>query len=451
MYKEADLKDIANKVKDFFTFSVDDFTPSEEPTQSVQTQNELAQPVQTQNEPAVNIPSEETKSERLVDEIGDHYTSYEVDPIYGEVEIIQYKPKTPFPRLGELGVDNSLVVLQYLQSMGYKNCIWFLDEAHNFFSHHDKCGVDPCEENSSKQFSIEEVIEHAHAHSGGGEYICDESYFDNLTRLEQRLDNIENNKWYKPPEKEINDLKKRINEGRKGLKVEKWSPYSPPSPIFALSHTRCICHLLCLDPLDVDDIPDDAPGIPILSDQEIKQEFKQRIWDNIMALPEPGIEVHSYTLPPASEGLFEEYSKQQRNIDEYASVEDRKKFATENWKEDIVPIRIKENMYIKYPIGIIQPVFKDLLGFQIKNNNKLASVYIVDMNHRVYVPNENIEYLKLIDTEDYSMLDRGDFVYVDDMIGIIFNVTSDDNVECYLPELDTISSIDDFKKMKIMR
>lgn len=454
------MPDIKNKVKsltDFFKAPVDYFyDEAAEPSEDTLGEDKPSLEFQEQVTPSKGKyflpknPRKKTTPEPSEEKDSKYYT-YEFDPTYGEVKIYEYTPQYPFPRMGELGVDHSLVTLQYLQSMGYKRAIWMTDDAHVFFSHHNKCGVDPCEENNGKQFYIDELIQHAHQHSGGGQYVCDMNNVRKLQRREQKINQLYNNKWYKIPLKEIAKLQKEIENIKAGTKVEKWNPYSPPSPIFSNSHPGCICHLLCLDPLSLNDIPDNAPGMPIFADPKIKQEFKQRIWDNIMALPSAGIEIHAYTLPPDPNSSFTEeviLNNQDPEGKLFASYEERKKFAEERWVSDIKPIITSNNVYMKYPIGIIQPVMQGLKGFQLKVNNNLSLVYLVDMNHLVYVPKEHIKYINFSNYETPSSIQRGDFIRIDEgTLGIVFNVTFEDQVLAYIPDFEEIISIDEFEKL----
>ena len=396
-----------------------------------------------------NIPSQEPSED------DDEYFSYEFDPVYGKVKLYEYTPKDPFPRMGHPGVDHSLPTLQYLQSMGYKRAVWFMNEQHQFFSHNNKCGIDPCEQNSSKEFYIEELIQHAHQHAGGGQYVCDISNVRKLQRREQKINQMYNNKWYAIPLKDIAKLQKEIQDIQAGTKVEKWDSYSPPSPIFSLSHPNCNCHLLCLDPLNVNDIPDNAPGMPIFADPQVQQEFRQRIWDNIMALPSAGIEVHAYTLPPDPNSSFTEEVIMNNKPDDgtqlYASSEERKKYAEERWLSDIKPVIISDNVYMRYPIGIIQPIIRGLKGFQVKTNNELSLVYVVEMNHLVYAPTEHLQFLQFSGYETPTSIERGDYVRIseEDTYGIIFNILSDDTVLAFVPMFDEVIAIEEFEKMII--
>jgi len=262
------------------------------------------------------------------------------------------------------------------------------------------------------------------------------------------------NKWYAIPLKDIAKLQQEILDIQAGTKIEKWGSYSPPSPIFSLSHPRCACFLLCLDPLNAREIPDNAPGMPLFADPQVQQEYRQRIWDNIMALPAAGIEVHAYTMPPDPNTSFTEEvimnNKPNDGSQLYASNEERKKYAEAQWIKDIIPVVIKDNVYMKYPIGVTQPIMQGLKGFQVKKNNELSLVYLVEMNHLVYVPINHIQYLQFSGYEIPTSIERGDFVRIsEDTYGIIFDIHSDDTVHAYIPEFEEVVVIDDFEKMFI--
>ena len=456
------IKDKIKSVTDFFKAPVDSFyaepaDPSEdtlgEGKPSLEYEEQVTAPKGKfelpRNPRKKNIPSEPSEDKET-------YFSYQFDPTYGTVKLYEYTPQYPFPRMGQLGVDHSLPTLQYLQTMGYKRAVWFMSDQHNFFSHHNKCGIDPCEQNSSKEFYIEELISHAMQHAGGGQYVCDLSNVKKLQRREQKINQMYNNKWYKIPLKDIAKLQQEILDIQAGTKTEKWKAYSPPSPIFSLSHPSCSCFLLCLDPLSAREIPDNAPGMPMFADPQVQEEFRQRIWQNIMALPAAGIEVHAYTLPPDPNTSFTEEVIMGNKPDDgsqlYASVEDRKKFAEEQWQSNIKPIITKDNVYMTYPMGITQPIMSGLKGFQIKSNNDLSLVYLVDMNHLVYVPTEHIEEIKFTGYEVPTSIERGDYVRISEegTNAIIFDILADDTVLAFVPDFEEVVSIDNFEKMLII-
>ena len=457
------LKDKIKSVTDFFKAPVESFQndPSEEYTKPALGEDRPSLEYENQV-PALKGKFELPQNPRKVktppepSEEKEDFFSYKFNPTKGTVQLYEFTPKDPFPRMLQPGVDHSLLTLQYLQSMGYKRAVWFMSDQHQFFSHHNKCGIDPCEQNSSKEFYIEELIQHAHQHAGGGQYVCDLSNVKKLQRREQKINQMYNNKWYKIPLKDIAKLQQEILDIQAGTKTEKWKAYSPPSPIFSLSHPSCSCFLLCLDPLSAREIPDNAPGMPMFADPQVQQEFRQRIWDNIMALPAAGIEVHAYTLTPDPNSSFTEEIYMKEDSDDgsqlYASIEDRKKFAEEQWKPDIQPVITKDNVYMTYPMGITQPIMSGLKGFQIKSNNDLSLVYLVDMNHLVYVPTEHIEEIKFTGYEVPTSIERGDYVRISEegTNAIIFDILADDTVLAFVPDFEEVVSIDNFEKMLII-
>ena len=120
------FKDKINTLTDFFKAPVDYFyDDAKEPSEDTLGENKPSLEYQEQVQPSKGkyfLPKNPRKKKEIEpsEEGPGKYYSYEFDPTYGKIQIYEYTPQYPFPRMGDLGVDHSLPTLQYLQSMGYK-------------------------------------------------------------------------------------------------------------------------------------------------------------------------------------------------------------------------------------------------------------------------------------------------------------------------------------------
>lgn len=273
--------------------------------------------------------------------------------------------------------DYSLGALLYLQALGYKEAQWFLSEAHPKY--------DVCDERAGQTFSIAFLIEHAYRHASG--------------------DNPKN------------------------------KSYIPPSPIFSLSHPGCICYLTCLPPMSVDNIPDNAPGLPIHAKPELLTQYKQILFNNLKV-----IIIDSITMPP-----LDLHSANQLE----ASIRDslRKKEAS-SWEEVRNPVNVNTNFISKLPLGFTRPIFTGYKGVELGRHKEHSKVYLLEMNRIVTIPTKYLSTLEMTRSDDIYNIKRGDFIIVDDTLSIVYRVMQNKDIFAFVPDFNHIMRVDEWVLLK---
>jgi len=261
------------------------------------------------------------------------------------------------------------------------------------------------------------------------------------------------------------------------------NPYYPPAPIFAQSHVRCGCDLICIKPRTIGEIPATAPGIPVSDNKKLVLEARRNLLGSLsdeyvnshtfidtdkarqlsmLALPD--LLAQSSSAKPyldRSKDIWDEAKKYQRNRhvtkwaptypnqasnpsefseptnqEIQASYLSRSKFAQNVY----LPIEISESIMLSTPTGLLSPLAKGNRGFIINRGEEASTVYLVQLNRTLLVPNTIISELKLRPSKyDSQHMYGGVFVYVDDMLGITFKVygTKEKSTYAliYVPEL----------------
>lgn len=202
------------------------------------------------------------------------------------------------------------------------------------------------------------------------------------------------------------------------------SQHNPPSPIFSRSHPDCRCYVECHPPSNYQEIPDNAPGLPIYANQDTLDEYKRQIFSNLFV-----IYVDSQTLAPPQDTL-------QLPIYSYL-YSNRTKFAKESrkWVEDIKPIKTLKTFRLLQPLGIYRPMIDSYEGIQISTSDTISQIFFPLLNRTAQVPTELVEELSLKQSTEEPKVDQ--YVYVDEekTIGVITRILND-KIYCYIPEFD---------------
>jgi hypothetical protein len=204
------------------------------------------------------------------------------------------------------------------------------------------------------------------------------------------------------------------------------SQHNPPSPIYSRSHPDCRCFITCNPPSSPEEIPDDAPGLPLFGTDDQILEFKRKIFANLVPL-----DVDSQTMAPPEEHLAYLYSS-------------RLKFGKEDkWKENIVPIKTQKDFRLVLPLGLYRPMIEEYIGIKLEENDEMTKSYIYDLNRIVYIPNEFLTTLNV--KEDTSReVKPGEYVYIDNSIlGIVTRIL-EDKVFCFIPDFNIIAQVSSY-------
>jgi hypothetical protein len=156
--------------------------------------------------------------------------------------------------------------------------------------------------------------------------------------------------------------------------------FNPPSPIFTLSHPKCYCFLNCDPPFSPDQIPDDAPGLPLYGKREEIDEMKMGIFPNLQI-----ISVDFLTLPPENThyGTFGSMKKRYGAVKSYRISK---------------PVIISQDFKCLLPMGFYRPLFKDLIGLQVEDSDFFATVYIQKLFRTFKFPKQ---FLSDYESEDF--------------------------------------------------
>ena len=343
-------------------------------------------------------------------------------------------------------IDSSINIFAYLLSLGYVEAIWGVGPEYSDDNCHmitvDGYRTPVCKDNWGKTYLIQDVIKHANDHAS------------------------------KPPS---------------------GNPYYPPVPIISLSHPKCSCHLTCRSPGSIDEIPDNAPGIPSFADEAVIIKYKKKLFkqlkdvevDRWSILPEDVLHIPQIqrteeedkkNIPfkgeviQANPNFKEEKKKPVKKEKEptgYATPEMLSYFrsneaSTEDeiikegkskWVEDIKPIILNRQFIYKQPLGIIRPVPVTYRGFQLEKNETHSKVYLSSLGYTIEVPLEIITYINLVPSEE-EHLDSGMYISLEGELAIVLIAHDYENLICYLPEIDDVVYIDQndgYQILKIVR
>jgi hypothetical protein len=210
----------------------------------------------------------------------------------------------------------------------------------------------------------------------------------------------------------------------------------PVAPLFWLSHPGCLCYLLVYAPDTPDDIPDTAPGLHMWADEERLLAEKEELFNTLPTI----VEVDSLTMAPE---VFEQVKGS------LAEDTSRTKKGQGGWVEEIKPVQIKEDIYIKQPMGLVQIVNRGAKGFQLEIYNEIAKVFLYEFGRELYIPIDSYSTLSL-SLSNKTDPDEGDFIVADEEDLAIAYGMMDDELLVYDPEYNNAVRIDEWRVLEIV-
>lgn len=372
-HKEAG--DILNKFLDFFTPDFNNLnlgapTPTGEEISEEKNTEILEHPKEfyEQQQKPQEVTPEELSEEISLDEKDIEDMTIED---YVDEQVMQYEGpvnewQTPYEYTTGFNpkVDSSIGAIAYLRSLGYNEALWDVHESHDEW--------DICDELRGEIFTLDEIIDYASVH-----------------------------------------------------KIVKGYAH-PPAGIWAHSHPDCRCHLICYPPGTVDEIPDDAPGLPTYAEPELLHDFKFKLSYSF-----PIVIVTSVTQAPDYHYLHQGAALQ--------IIERYKQAQKENWVDDIQPIKINKTTMMEIELGLVHPIVQGDIGFQLQKTDNKSKIYSYTYKRIFNIPNKYIDILSLQESNASEYV-PGTFINVDGNLAII-NRILDGNILCYIPEIDTLTTI----------
>lgn len=293
-------------------------------------------------------------------------------------QLTTFKTPDEYISAGGRCIDVSIGALLYLQSLGYQSGTWALNETHD----ESKC-----------------------LHKVDGNFypkgICRENsgkVFNLSTEIIQFA---------------------KAHKGAKGYN-------HPPATVFAHSHPCCKCRYILSPPTSIDQIPNTAPHLPMNASPDIIADYKQKLLSRL-----PIMEISAY-VSPIDNRFAVAYLNNLIDITKTAS--------TENWVEEIKPIKITKSIYAEIGLGLQHPVNEGDIGFVLKQSEDKAQIYSYEF-HRIFtVP---IDAIRIVDLKKSDAKPRkGQFILTeDDILGILYRVDDTDNFIVYLPEVEITTII----------
>lgn len=218
----------------------------------------------------------------------------------------------------------------------------------------------------------------------------------------------------------------------------------PIAPIFWMSHPGCLCYLHVHAPDTPDDIPDNAPGLHMWADEENIQKEKEELWNTLPTI----VEVDSMTMGPEVFTRVKEMYASERWQNWFYNHGSTKKIA-KGWVEEIKPVRIKENIFVKQPLGLVQVINKDAKGFQLETFNEIARVFLYEFGRDIFIPVDNLDILSLT-LSSKTEPDDGDFVVSDEEYIAIAYGMIDGELLVYDPDYNNLVRVDDWQVLEIV-
>ena len=203
-----------------------------------------------------------------------------------------------------------------------------------------------------------------------------------------------------------------------------------PAAIFTQSHPGCVCKLVLNPPQSIDQIPDNAPGLPMNVSPEVLIQYKTNLLSYIRSQHNNPV-VYARTIPPTSEYVHAFMM----------NALDRTKIAsTDNWIEDIKPMQIIEDTIVDTGYGTRLPMDAGDIGFILKYTDEKAQIYSYHYHGLFTIPIKAVKVLDLKKSDKEPT--KGQFVLTDDdMIGLLYKIDAEDNIIVYFPELDITTTV----------
>lgn len=207
----------------------------------------------------------------------------------------------------------------------------------------------------------------------------------------------------------------------------------PVAPIFWLSHPGCMCYLQVWAPNTPEEIPDDAPGLHMWADPEQLSKEKEELWNTLETI----VEVDRSTLPPQ---MFKAITHTHLNHNR------TKESVIKNWMEDIKPIKITGNIFVRTSSDLIQLIFKDSRGFQLENYKDIARVFLYEYGRDFVIPESSFTLLEV--ELSSKKVEEGDFVIVDGGIGLSYGQI-DEELLVYDPDYNSLIRADEWQVLEM--
>lgn len=357
-------------------------TPIEEPddTTYIESEEPVMEDIEIEApEPIAQEPTEEAPiqyEDWSSMETVENQMERELAPEVKDTPVYHYKSSLPVEYPGDFsagmttGIDISYGVLSYFKALGYTTVKFNLGEKHNKY--------DICDEYNGHYFLIDDILQNA------------------------------------------------IN-----VKSQSGHPH-PPAPLFSLTHPDCECNLSLVKPASLDDIPDNAPGLPMNLPPDDLQHYKNILFNH---LPN-NYNIDSYTSMPSMR-VAEAFIR-------YTIFNNRK--ATENSFEDIIaPAIVKNDSIINLPFGLQHPMTKGDKGFILGKSGQEIEFYSWKYNAIYKIP-KSLVYTVPLSSADTSEPESGLFVTIDGEEGIIYKVLKD-KVQVFLPSLKSFIYTDMYELM----
>jgi len=195
------------------------------------------------------------------------------------------------------------------------------------------------------------------------------------------------------------------------------------APIFTQSHVGCKCYILCNPPASPQEIPDNAPGLPInpKSPEEV-QKRKEEIFKRLIQLP-----------------VYAD-SKLTFSISQAHSRFNRIKVAKQIEKiQYLVPVVVPFNIIIYYNTYLSQPLYQNSKGFLLYSDKLtgLGYVYLAERNNIFPISSYYLKAITNFNIRDNDSVNPSDYVLLDDDIGIVHRIAGD-QVYCFVPKFETM-------------
>lgn len=210
----------------------------------------------------------------------------------------------------------------------------------------------------------------------------------------------------------------------------------PVAPLFWMSHPGCLCYLHVYGPNMPEDIPDNAPGLHMWADEEMIMAEKEELFNDLPTI----VEVNSMTMAPdvfvkVKETLAKDISRIKRG--------------GSGWEDEVKPIQIKENVYVKQPGGLVQIVNQGAKGFQLEIYNEVAKVFLYEFGRDIHVPIDSYNILSLSLSNKIDP-DAGDYIVADEEDLAIAYGMVDGELLVYDPDYNNVVRIDAWKVLEIV-
>lgn len=218
--------------------------------------------------------------------------------------------------------------------------------------------------------------------------------------------------------------------------------HNPPSPIFTLSHPQCFCFLKCFPPNTPEELPDDAPGLPIdRTNPKLTMRYKRKLFKNMFE-----IFIDAFTLLPPQDDVLKYSSKNIELFQKYAGS----KQPTHSY---ITPVIVNKNINCYLPMHFSRQIEQNTIGCQIKINGGFSVVYVNNLNRLMIIPTQALSKFSFTNGEEInaSSVEQGDFIVVDDETLGIVQYKHNNSFVCYIPEWNNVYELENQQIVRLIK